>query len=145
MQLTANELSWPVVPPGRLLLQTIRSHDQFNTTIYGLDDRYRGVHGGRRVVFVNPDDLARLGIPDGATIDVTSEWRDGEVRQIRGFRAVSFPTARGCAAAYFPEANALVPLDSVAKGSNTPTSKAVVVTLALHQHDDPAQRVRATA
>ena len=145
LQLTANELSWPTVPPGRLLLQTIRSHDQFNTTIYTLDDRYRGVHGGRRVVFVNPDDLARLGIPDGAAIDVTSEWRDGALRQIRGFRAVSFPTARGCAAAYFPEANALVPLDSVAKGSNTPTSKAVVVTLALHQHDDPAQRVHATA
>ncbi len=144
LQLTANDLSWPTVPPGRLLLQTIRSHDQFNTTIYGLDDRYRGVHGGRRVVFVHPDDLARLGIPDGASIDVTSEWRDGALRQIRGFRAVSFPTARGCAAAYFPEANALVPLDSVATGSNTPTSKAVVVTLALHQHDHPVQSVHTT-
>ena len=137
LQLTANELSWPQCPPGRLLLQTVRSHDQFNTTIYGLDDRYRGVRGGRRVVFVNPDDLAERGIPDGATIDVTGEWSDGALRQLRGFRAVSFPTARGCAAAYFPEANVLVPLDSTAKGSNTPTSKAVVVRIALHQHDAP--------
>jgi formate dehydrogenase major subunit len=127
--LTVNGLEPLTCPPGRLLLQTIRSHDQFNTTIYGLDDRYRGVRNGRRVVFVNPDDLAELGIPDGECVDLHSEWSDGVDRVVEQFRVVSFPTARGCAAAYFPEANGLVPLDSTAEKSNTPTSKAVVVRL----------------
>jgi formate dehydrogenase major subunit len=127
--LTVNQLEPLVCPPARLLLQTIRSHDQFNTTIYGLDDRYRGVRNGRRVVFVNPDDLEELGIADGDCVDLHSEWSDGVDRTVEQFRVVSFPTARGCAAAYFPEANGLVPLDSTAEKSNTPTSKAVVVRL----------------
>ena len=127
--ITVNALEPLACPPGRLLLQTIRSHDQFNTTIYGLDDRYRGVRHGRRVVFVHPDDLVELGIPDGACVDLHSEWSDGVDRVVEQFRVVSFPTARGCAAAYFPEANGLVPLDSTAEKSNTPTSKAVVVRL----------------
>jgi molybdopterin-dependent oxidoreductase alpha subunit len=117
------------VPPGHLLLQTVRSHDQYNTTIYGLDDRYRGIRGGRRVVFVHPDDLAALGIPDRSTVDLVSEWRDGTRRRAEAFRVVAYPTARGCAAAYFPEANVLVPLDSTAAGSNTPTSKSVIIRL----------------
>jgi len=116
------------VPPGHLLLQTVRSHDQFNTTIYGLDDRYRGIKAGRRVVFVNPDDLASLGLEDGSRVDLVSVWEDGE-RRAEDFRVVGYPTARGCAAAYFPETNVLVPLDSVAKVSNTPVSKSVVVRL----------------
>jgi molybdopterin-dependent oxidoreductase alpha subunit len=128
-EITVNALDWPRCPPGRLLLQTIRSHDQFNTTIYGLDDRYRGIHKGRRVVFVNPDDLRDLGLDDGAVVDLHSEWRDGVDRLAEHFRVVSFPTARGCAAAYFPEANSLVPLDSQADRSGTPTSKAIVVRL----------------
>ncbi|HSF26353.1 MAG TPA: FdhF/YdeP family oxidoreductase [Actinomycetes bacterium] len=127
--IAVNELEHVECPPGRLLLQTVRSHDQFNTTIYGLNDRYRGVRKGRRVVFVNPDDLAELGVRDGTLVDVHSEWADGVDRVVRGFRVIAFPTARGCAAAYFPEANELVPLDSTAKGSNTPVSKAVVVRL----------------
>ena len=119
----------PIRPaPGRLLLQTMRSHDQYNTTIYGLNDRYRGVKGGRRVVLVHPDDLEERGLHDGDHVDLVSEWDDGERRAER-FRATSYPTARGCAAAYFPEANALVPLDSTAEGSNTPTSKSIVVRL----------------
>jgi molybdopterin-dependent oxidoreductase alpha subunit len=126
---TVHELCSVTVPPGRLLLQTVRSHDQYNTTIYGLDDRYRGVRGGRRVVFVHPDDLAALGVPDGSTVDLVSEWIDGTERRAPGFRVVGYPTARGCAAAYFPEANVLVPLDSTAAGSNTPTSKSVIVRL----------------
>jgi molybdopterin-dependent oxidoreductase alpha subunit len=126
--LTVNELVVIDVPAGRLLLQTIRSHDQYNTTIYGLDDHYRGVHGGRRVVLVNPSDLASLGIEDGAMVDLVSEWRDGD-RRAPAFRVVAYPTARGCAAAYFPETNVLVPLDSTADGSNTPTSKSLVVRL----------------
>jgi molybdopterin-dependent oxidoreductase alpha subunit len=128
-EITVNELEWPKCPPGRLLLQTVRSHDQFNTTIYGLDDRYRGVRKGRRVVFVNPDDLRELGFADGDIVDLHSEWKDGVDRLAEHFRVISFPTARGCAAAYFPEANPLVPLDSQADRSGTPTSKAIVLRL----------------
>lgn len=127
--LTVNALEVLRVPEGRLLLQTVRSHDQYNTTIYGLDDRYRGVKAGRRVVFVNPADLAGLGIADGATVDLVSEWSDGTERRAPAFRVVSYPTAPGCAAAYFPETNVLVPLDSTAEVSNTPTSKSVVIRL----------------
>ncbi|GHF61990.1 molybdopterin-dependent oxidoreductase alpha subunit [Amycolatopsis bartoniae] len=125
---TVSELEFPRVPEGRLLLQTLRSHDQYNTTIYGLSDRYRGIENGRRVVLVHAQDLAELGFADGELVDLVSEWEDGERRAER-FRLVAYPTARGCAAAYFPEANALVPLGSVAKKSNTPVSKAVVVRL----------------
>ena len=116
------------VPEGHLLLQTVRSHDQFNTTVYGLDDRYRGIKGGRRVVFVNIDDLRDRGLRDGDLVDLVSVWSDGE-RRAAGFRAVEYATPRGCAAAYFPEANVLVPLDSTAVGSNTPTSKSIVIRL----------------
>ncbi|HEY0904075.1 MAG TPA: FdhF/YdeP family oxidoreductase [Marmoricola sp.] len=123
-----NALDVLSVPPGHLLLQTVRSHDQFNTTIYGLDDRYRGIRAGRRVVFVSPDDLTALGIADGDHVDLVSVWADGE-RRAEDFRVVSYSTARGCAAAYFPETNVLVPLDSVAKVSNTPVSKSVVIRL----------------
>jgi molybdopterin-dependent oxidoreductase alpha subunit len=128
-ELSINELEVLRVPEGRLLLQTVRSHDQYNTTIYGLDDRYRGIKAGRHVVFVNPDDLVSLGFADGAMVDLISEWRDGVQRRAPGFRVVAYPTARGCAAAYFPETNVLVPLDSTADMSNTPTSKSIVVRL----------------
>jgi molybdopterin-dependent oxidoreductase alpha subunit len=126
---TVSELEYPQVPEGRLLLQTMRSHDQYNTTIYGLSDRYRGIENARRVVLVNPDDLAALGLADGTLVDLVSEWRDDPDRRAPAFRVVAYPTARGCAAAYFPEANALVALDSVADKSNTPVSKAIVVRL----------------
>jgi len=129
---TVNELEFPQVPAGRLLLQTLRSHDQYNTTIYGLDDRYRGVSNGRRVVFVNPADLADFQLRDGQFVDLVSEWNsDGTLveRRAARFRIVGYPTARGCVAAYFPEANSLVPLDSVAETSNTPTSKSIVIRL----------------
>ncbi|HEY0359768.1 MAG TPA: FdhF/YdeP family oxidoreductase, partial [Mycobacteriales bacterium] len=126
---TVNTLEVLTVPPGRLLLQTVRSHDQYNTTVYGLDDRYRGIASGRRVVFVNPDDLAELGTADGAMVDLVSEWPGDADRRAPGFRVVSYPTARGCCAAYFPETNVLVPLGSTADVSNTPTSKSVVVRL----------------
>ncbi|WP_019545678.1 FdhF/YdeP family oxidoreductase [Streptomyces sulphureus] len=124
---TAASLEYPELPEGRLLLQTIRSHDQYNTTVYGLDDRYRGIKQGRRVVLVNPQDAAALGVADGSYVDLTSEWRDGRTRTAPGFRVVHYPTARGCAAAYYPETNVLVPLDATADTSNTPTSKSVVV------------------
>jgi molybdopterin-dependent oxidoreductase alpha subunit len=126
---TVNKLEVLRVPPGALLLQTVRSHDQYNTTIYGLDDRYRGVHQGRRVVFVHPQDIKALGLKDAQLVDLVSEWTDGVARRAEAFRVVSYPTARGCAAAYFPETNVLVPLDSTAETSNTPTSKSIVVRL----------------
>ncbi|MGW7455755.1 FdhF/YdeP family oxidoreductase [Streptomyces sp. NPDC054787] len=124
---TAAPVEYPEVPEGRLLLQTLRSHDQYNTTIYGLDDRYRGITGGRRVVMVNPVDAAELGLADGSYTDLVSEWKDGVERRAPGFRVVHYPTARGCAAAYYPETNVLVPLDSTADTSNTPASKSVVI------------------
>ncbi|MFJ8014611.1 FdhF/YdeP family oxidoreductase [Streptomyces sp. NPDC096339] len=124
---TAAPVEYPRVPEGRLLLQTLRSHDQYNTTIYGLDDRYRGITGGRRVVMVNPADAAELGLADGSYTDLVSEWKDGVERRAPGFRVVHYPTARGCAAAYYPETNVLVPLDSTADTSNTPASKSVVI------------------
>jgi molybdopterin-dependent oxidoreductase alpha subunit len=125
---TVNPVQRLEVPDGHLVLQTVRSHDQYNTTVYGLDDRYRGIRGGRHVVFVHPDDLHDVGLADGDVVDVVSVHR-GVERVARGFRAVAYPTARGCCAAYFPEANVLVPLDSVADESNTPTSKSIIVRL----------------
>ena len=127
-----NQLEVLRIPPGRLLLQTMRSHDQYNTTIYGLNDRYRGIKGGRRVLLVHPDDLTELGFAPGDTVDLISEWTDGSERVAERFRLVEYPTARGCAAAYYPETNSLVPLGSVAEKSNTPASKSVVIRLQAH-------------
>lgn len=118
------------VPAGHLLLQTLRSHDQFNTTIYGLSDRYRGIEGGRRVVFVHREDIAALGYRDGDFVDLVTTWDDDDVdRSASNFRIVEYDTPRGCAAAYYPETNPLVPLDSTATDSNCPTSKSVVIQL----------------
>lgn len=119
------------IPPGRLRMMTIRSHDQYNTTIYGLDDRYRGVRGERRVVFVHPADIAELGLVDRQVVDLVSEWDDGE-RVAEKFIVVPFDLPRRNAATYFPEANALVPLDSVADRSRTPTSKSIVIRIQPH-------------
>ncbi|MEW9871859.1 FdhF/YdeP family oxidoreductase [Arthrobacter sp. HS15c] len=125
---TGNELEFIRVPAGRLVLQTLRSHDQYNTTIYGKDDRYRGIHGGRRVVMINADDITELGFTDGDMVHLISEFQ-GTERRAENFRIVSYSTPRGCAAAYYPETNVLVPLDSVADTSGTPTSKSVIVRL----------------
>ncbi|WP_280430383.1 FdhF/YdeP family oxidoreductase [Nocardia brasiliensis] len=130
-----NELTWTPVPEGRLILQTLRSHDQYNTTIYGLDDRYRGVHGGRKVVLVHPEDIAALGFAEDELVDVISEWTDGTERRVEGFRLVGYPTPRGNAAAYYPETNPLVPLDHVAARSNTPVSKSVTIRLQRVSHE----------
>jgi anaerobic selenocysteine-containing dehydrogenase len=130
---TNEPLQWVPVPEGRLVLQTLRSHDQYNTTIYGLDDRYRGVKGGRRVVFVNPEDIAALGLTDGARVNLISEYRsaagDLEERCAKDFTVVAYSTPAGNAAAYYPETNSLVPLDHTALRSNTPVSKAIVIRL----------------
>ena len=116
-------------PTDALTLMTVRSHDQFNTTVYGPDDRYRGVHGDRRVVFLSPVDAVARGLADGQRVDVTSLAPDGR-RTIHGFRVVLHDLPDGDCAAYFPEANPLVPLASTAIDSNTPTSKSVPVTIA---------------
>ncbi|MFJ8104851.1 FdhF/YdeP family oxidoreductase [Streptomyces sp. NPDC096132] len=123
---TVNPPTAPEVPPGHLLLTTVRSHDQFNTTVYGFDDRYRGIKGGRRVVFLNRDDLRDLHLHDGDLVDLVSVNPDGE-RRAPAFRVVPYPTPRGCAAAYYPEANVLVALDSTAEISNTPATKSIVI------------------
>lgn len=128
-QFTASPIETIEVPPGHLVLQTLRSHDQFNTTIYGLSDRYRGIEGGRLVVMVNRRDLKAMGLRDGDRVDIVSCWEDGRDRRVRNFRVVAYDTPVGTAAAYYPETNPLVPLGSAAEGSNTPTSKSVVVRL----------------
>jgi molybdopterin-dependent oxidoreductase alpha subunit len=133
---TVHALPKLVLEPGQFLLTTVRSHDQFNTTVYSEDDRYRGIRGGRRVVFLNPDDVILQGLQDGDRVDLTSAFGD-ERRTVRGFRVVAYDVPRGCAAAYFPEANPLVPLDSVAEKSGTPTYKSIVVSL-LRSGEEPA-------
>jgi len=118
------------VPPKHLVLQTLRSHDQFNTTIYGLSDRYRGIEGGRHVVLMHKDDIAALGHDPGDVVDLVSHWPDDDTeRRVTGFRIVEYDTPRGTAAAYYPETNGLVPLDSTALHSNTPVFKSVLVRL----------------
>ncbi|MCB5906199.1 FdhF/YdeP family oxidoreductase [Streptomyces pinistramenti] len=126
---TCNAFTMPDVPKGHLLLQTLRSHDQWNTIPYAPNDRYRGIHNARRVVLVNPADLAALDIADRDEVDLVSIWRDGTERRAENFRVVGYPTSPGSAASYYPETNVLVPLDSVADFSNCPTSKGVVVRL----------------
>ena len=126
---TCHEIPRTQLEPGQLVMMSVRSHDQFNTTVYGLDDRYRGVHNERRVIFMNPEDIAALGLAPRQVVDLTSHFR-GETRVARHFIVVPFRIPRRCAATYFPETNVLVPVDSVADRSNTPTSKYVVITVA---------------
>jgi molybdopterin-dependent oxidoreductase alpha subunit len=110
-----------------LVLMTTRSHDQYNTTIYGMDDRYRGVFGMRRVLFANRQDIEMLGLAPGQWVDITSVWSDDVQRRAERFLLVEYDIPRGCLGAYYPETNALVPLDSVADGAGTPTSKSIPV------------------
>jgi len=133
-QFTVSAIEPILLTFGQFLLTTLRSHDQYNTTIYGLDDRYRGVFHGRRVVLINREDMLENGWKTGDRLDITSHfWNQGteELRTAEQFVAVSYEIPRRCVAAYFPEANVLVPISSVALRSNTPTSKAVVVSFTL--------------
>ncbi len=114
-------------------LLTTRSHDQYNTTIYGMDDRYRGVFGQRRVVFIHADDIRALGLRDGDWVDLHTVWDDGQQRRADRFRLVSYDIPRGNLAAYYPETNPLVPLSATAIAAGTPTSKAIPVVLTLHE------------
>lgn len=116
------------LPEGQLRLMTMRSHDQYNTTIYGQDDRYRGVKGERHVIFLNPADLAARGLKAGDHVDITSHFGDIQ-RHVVHFRTIAYDIPVGCTAAYFPEANPLIALHATAKRSNTPVSKFVPVSL----------------
>lgn len=125
---TAHKLERINIPDGCLLLTTIRSHNQFNTTIYDNSDRYRGIHGERRVILMHETDIASRGLQAGSVVDITSHFDDGD-RSVFRFVVVPYPIPKGCAAAYFPEANPLVPLRSFAERSLTPTSKSIVISL----------------
>ncbi|HEX8423593.1 MAG TPA: molybdopterin dinucleotide binding domain-containing protein, partial [Pyrinomonadaceae bacterium] len=127
-QFSVHELPRHALAPGQFLMMTIRSHDQFNTTIYGLDDRYRGIRNERRVVLLNPEDIREAGLAEGSVVDLISHF-EGEERIARRFIVVPYSIPRRSAATYFPETNVLVPLGSVADKSNTPASKSVVITL----------------
>lgn len=112
-----------------LIMQSMRSHDQYNTTIYGLDDRYRGVKGQRDVLFANEADIIRLGFRPGQKVDIVSLWSDERERRVKGFTLLAFDIPAGQAAAYYPEVNPLVPLESVGDDSHTPTSKFIAIKL----------------
>lgn len=127
-QFISTPLEKTVLEKGQLMLTTIRSHDQFNTTIYSPNDRYRGIRGSRRVIFLNLDDIHELGMKKGQIVDLTSHF-DGIERHAYRFAVVPYQIPKGCAAAYFPEANPLVPLGSVAEKSQTPTSKSIIITI----------------
>ena len=127
-QFTQHDLPRHDLAPGQFLMMTIRSHDQFNTTIYGLDDRYRGIRNERRVVLLNPEDIREAGLAEGAVVDLIGHF-EGEERVARRFIVVPYQIPRRSAATYFPETNVLVPINSVAEKSNTPASKSVVISL----------------
>lgn len=119
-----------------LILQTLRSHDQYNTTLYGLDDRYRGVFGLREVVFANERDIRRLGFEPGEKVDLVSLWEDGIERRVHGFQLVAYDLPAGQAAAYYPETNPLVPLESYGERTFTPTSKFIAIRLEKAREDN---------
>jgi molybdopterin-dependent oxidoreductase alpha subunit len=129
VELTAQPIEPLVTKPGELVMMTIRTHDQFNTTVYDVNDRYRGIYGERRVVLVSPADLAELGFKAGDRVDVTSH-HEGTKRTVTSMKLVAYDIPRGNCASYFPEANPLVPLESQARESGTPTSKSFIVTFA---------------
>ena len=124
-----SQLTPPNLAPDQYLMTTVRSHDQFNTTIYGLDDRYRGVYNGRRVIFMNGDDIKAAGLRQGQLVDLTSYYKD-EMRTACHFMVAPMEIARRCTATYFPEANVLVSINNSADRSNTPVSKSLVISIA---------------
>lgn len=132
---TTHDLTIWRLKPEQFLMMTIRSHDQFNTTVYDLNDRYRGISKERRVIFMNPDDMKEFDLQTGQVVDLTSHYDDGE-RYANHFIVIPYPIPRRCTATYFPETNPLVPIGSVAEKSNTPTSKSVVITIAKNGNQE---------
>ena len=123
-----NAMEVQKVKEGRFIMMTIRSHDQYNTTIYGLDDRYRGIENERRVVLMHADDMQEAGLSHLADVNIVG-WYNNERRVAEHFLVIPYPIARGCVATYFPETNCLVPLEHTALKSNTPVSKWIEVSL----------------
>ena len=136
---TIHRIEIQPLEPGQYWMMTIRSHDQFNTTIYGLDDRYRGIYNGRRVIFMNPDDMREAGLQQGQFVDLTSHFQ-GEKRTAAHFQIAPYEIPRRCTATYYPEANPLVHLGSVSEISNTPASKSVIIT--INPSRDTAEAMR---
>ncbi len=130
----ASKLEKIELKPNQLIMTTIRAHDQFNTAIYELHDRYRGINGSRRVILMNETDIAERGLKQGEVVDITSYFADEE-RHAESFIVVPYPIPKNCAATYFPETNVLVPHKSTAKKSNCPTSKSVIITVKSHLHN----------
>ena len=126
--------------PGELVMMTVRSHDQFNTTIYALNDHYRGVKNERRVIFMNLDDMHERGLNTGDVVDLSSEF-EGALRKAKKFIVVPYEVPKTNCATYFPETNVLVPIGSVAEKSNTPVSK--FVKIRVHKTDEPGVKVSA--
>lgn len=126
--LTVNQPDTVELRDGELMMNTVRTHDQYNSTVYGMHDRYRGVRNGRRVVFVHPDDCRERGLRDGDIVDLVSDWSDGE-RRAPDFRVVEYSHSRGGCTTYFPEANVVIPLDHTAETSNTPVAKSTPIRL----------------
>ena len=127
-QFTINPAPDLTLPDGTYRMMTIRTHDQYNTTVYGMDDRYRGIRGGRRVALLNERDMREAGLSAGELVDLHNDF-GGEQRTAPRFTVVPYPIPQRCIGTYFPEANVLVPLDRYADGSFTPASKDVVVRL----------------
>lgn len=135
---TVTENTTTQLRSDELMMMTIRSHDQFNTTIYGLNDRYRGIHNERRVIFMNNLDIQRLGFSAGDVVDLYN-YHSGIERVTHKFLIISFNIPEQCTATYFPETNVLVPIDSVAEKSNTPTSKMVIIKIRKHNEKQAGQ------
>lgn len=135
---TVHDLPRHSLAAGQFLMMTIRSHDQFNTSVYTANDRYRGIEGGRRVVFLNQQDLEELGVKAGQHVDLTSHF-ENEERTAHRFAVVPYDIPRQCAATYFPEGNVLVPVRHVAEKSNTPASKSVVISIRPSDSETPLQ------
>ncbi|HEY3754691.1 MAG TPA: FdhF/YdeP family oxidoreductase [Opitutaceae bacterium] len=125
--------------PGQMVATTVRSHDQFNTTVYAWNDVYRGIHNERRVLMMNPDDMAERGLAAGDVIDITSHFQ-GEKRLAERFVVVPYRLHRGDCAGYFPELNVLLPIGSVAEKSNQPAAKSIVISVV--KTDEPRRNVR---
>ncbi len=133
----ASPLPQHKIEKGQYVMMTLRSHDQFNTHLYGLDDRYRGVYNGRRVIFMNADDVREAGLQQGQLVDLTGHY-EGEERYAKHFMVTPYDIPRGCTATYYPETNVLVPINSSAERANTPTSKFIVISVAPSPDADMA-------